>query len=269
MDVLGLRVAGPKLASLSFTPKAGNHLVAVHERPDMPENKTLKRYLPLTIIALALVAFFASGLYKNVSLEALQQQHQALRDFADSHALLAPLLMIIIYTVLVAISFPGAGLLTIICGFMFGAIKGTGVVICGATLGAMLVYLAMRTAFGDSLRARAGPFLAKLQAGFERNAASYMLVLRLTPIFPFWLINIAAPVFRVPLPVFALTTFFGILPATFVYASIGAGAGALLAQGKSLSLAGVLFKPDILIPIGGLIVLALLPIALRKLKVIS
>jgi uncharacterized membrane protein YdjX (TVP38/TMEM64 family) len=227
----------------------------------------LKRYAPLLLILLALAAFFASGLYKKISLETLQSQHQAIRSFADTHVWLAPLAMAALYAALVAISFPGAGILTIICGFMFGAVKGTGVVVCGATLGACLVFLAARTAFGASLRERAGPFLAKMQSGFERNAASYMMVLRLTPVFPFWLINIAAPVFRVPLRTFALTTFFGIMPATFIYASIGAGAGALLAEGKSLSLQGVLFKPEVLIPIGGLIVLSLLPIVLRKLKV--
>jgi uncharacterized membrane protein YdjX (TVP38/TMEM64 family) len=227
----------------------------------------MKKYIPVMIIGLALAAFFASGFHRQISLEALQQQHQALKHFADAHPFAAPLLLLFLYAALVAISFPGASLLTIICGFMFGTLKGAVVVVCGATLGAVLVFLAARTAFGDSLRARAGPFVQKLQAGFERNAASYMLTLRLTPVFPFWLINIAAPMFRVPLRTFALTTFFGIMPATFVYASIGAGAGAVLAQGKSLSLKGVLFKPETLLPILGLAVLSLLPILLRKLKV--
>jgi uncharacterized membrane protein YdjX (TVP38/TMEM64 family) len=229
----------------------------------------VKRFAPLILIVLALAAFFASGLYKKVSLATLQDQHQAIRAFADTHVWLAPLAMMVLYAALVAISFPGAGILTIVCGFMFGALKGTGVVVCGATIGACLVFLAARTAFGASLRERAGPFLAKMQNGFERNAASYMMVLRLTPVFPFWLINIAAPVFRVPLRIFALTTFVGIIPGTFVYASIGAGAGVLLAEGKTLNLKGVLFKPEVLIPIAGLILLSLLPIALRKLKVIQ
>jgi uncharacterized membrane protein YdjX (TVP38/TMEM64 family) len=269
MDVLERCLAGRKMANLSFSVKAGNKSAAPDERDHMPDTAKLKRFLPLLIIALALTAFFASGLYKKVSLDTLQQQHQALRDFANTHALLAPLMMALLYAALVAISFPGAGILTIVCGFMFGAIKGTGVVVCGATLGGVLVFLAARTAFGEVLRARAGPFLSKLQAGFERNAASYMMVLRLTPIFPFWLVNIAAPVFGVPLRTFAATTFFGIIPGTFVYASIGAGAGALLADGKSLSLQGVLFKPAVLIPISGLILLSLMPIALRKLKVMQ
>jgi uncharacterized membrane protein YdjX (TVP38/TMEM64 family) len=231
--------------------------------------KKLKRFAPVIIIALALALFFGFGLHKKISLETLQQQHGELRAFADGHILLAPLAMALLYAALVAISFPGAGILTIVCGFMFGALKGTGVVVCGATLGATLVFLAARTAFGDSLRARAGPWLSKLQAGFERNAASYMLLLRLTPVFPFWLINIAAPIFKVPLRIFAATTFFGIIPGTFVYASIGAGAGAVLAAGKSLSLKGVLFKPEVIAPLVGLMLLALLPVVLRKLKVMA
>jgi uncharacterized membrane protein YdjX (TVP38/TMEM64 family) len=226
----------------------------------------LKRFAPLAITCTALAIFFISGLHKKISLDTLQQQHSALRGYADQHALLAPVLLALLYAALVAISFPGASVLTIICGFMFGTLRGTGVVVCGATLGATLVFLAARTAFGDSLRARAGPWLGKLQDGFERDATSYMLLLRLTPVFPFWLINIAAPIFKVPLRIFASTTFFGIMPGTFVYASIGAGAGAVLAAGKSLSLKGVLFKPEVLLPLGGLMLLALLPIAIRKLK---
>ncbi len=228
--------------------------------------KKFKRFAPLAIIFLALAVFFGSGLHKKISLDTLQQQHRALRVYADQHAVLAPLVMALLYATLVAISFPGASVLTIICGFMFGTFKGASVVVCGATLGAALVFTAARTAFGDSLRARAGPWLGKLQAGFEHNAISYMLLLRLTPIFPFWLVNIAAPIFKVPLRTFALTTFFGIMPGTIVYASIGAGAGAVLASGKSLSLKGVLFKPEVLLPLGGLILLSLLPIAIRKLK---
>ncbi len=227
-----------------------------------------KRFAPLILIILALAAFFASGLHRKVSLDALQQQHALLRTFADTYPLAAPLLMIAIYAALVAISFPGASILTLFCGFMFGTFKGTAVVVCGATLGAALVFLAARSAFGNSLRARAGPWLAKLQSGFEQNAASYMLALRLTPVFPFWLVNIAAPAFRVPLRTFILTTFFGIMPATFVYTSIGAGAGALLAAGKELNLKGVLLKPEVLLPIAGLALLSLLPIVLRRLKVV-
>lgn len=228
--------------------------------------KKFKRFAPLAALCLALAVFFSSGLHKTISLDTLQQQHSALRAYAEQHALLAPLVTALLYATLVAISFPGASVLTIICGFMFGTLAGTGVVVCGATLGAILVFTAARTAFGDSLRARAGPWLGKLQSGFERNATSYMLLLRLTPIFPFWLINIAAPIFKVPLRIFVATTFFGIMPGTFVYASIGAGASAVLASGKSLSLKGVLFKPELLLPLGGLMLLSLLPIALRKLK---
>jgi uncharacterized membrane protein YdjX (TVP38/TMEM64 family) len=229
----------------------------------------VKRFAPLLLAAFLLLLLYISGLYRHISLDTLQQQHIAIRSFADTHAVMAPLTMALLYAALVAISFPGAGILTIFCGFMFGLIKGTLVVICGATLGAVLIYLIVHTAFGEALRARAGPFLSKLQAGFDRNAGSYMLVLRLAPVFPFWLVNIAGPIFKVPLRTFALTTFFGILPGTFVYASIGAGAGALLAQGGKLELKAVLFKPEVLLPICGLILLSLLPVLLRHLKVLK
>jgi uncharacterized membrane protein YdjX (TVP38/TMEM64 family) len=226
----------------------------------------LKRWLPLGAAALCLVAFFGFGGADYISLDWLKENRAILTDFVAQHPILAGLALIAIYAGLVAISFPGASLLTIFAGFMFGTIAGTSTVVIGATLGAVAIFLMSKSTFGDALAKRAGPAIETLRAGFQRDAFSYLLVLRLAPAFPFWLVNIAAGLLGARLSTFAVTTFFGIIPGSFVYASIGAGAGALLDAGRELNLAGALLKPEILLPIVGLSLLSFLPMVLRRLQ---
>ena len=229
-----------------------------------PEPSVLRRWAPLAIAAACLAGFFVAGGPDYISLDWLQQNREALTSFAASRPVVAVLLLIAIYAGLVAISFPGASLLTIFSGFMFGSVLGTAAVVVGATLGATVIFQMARSTFGAALARRAGPAVEKLRAGFSRDATSYLLILRLAPAFPFWLVNIAAGLLGAKLRTFALTTFFGIIPGTFVYASIGAGAGALLDAGQSLSLAGALLRKDVIIPIVGLIALSFLPMLIRR-----
>ncbi|MGH7003098.1 MAG: TVP38/TMEM64 family protein, partial [Alphaproteobacteria bacterium] len=134
-----------------------------------------------------------------------------------------------------------------------------------ATIGAVAVFLAARTAFGETLRAKAGPGLRRMEEGFRRDAFSYLLVLRLVPLFPFWLVNLVPAFAGVRLGTYTLATIIGILPGSFVIASVGNGLGALLDQGKTPDL-GIIFQWDILLPILGLALLALLPVALRRMN---
>lgn len=226
----------------------------------------LKRWAPLGLAALCLGAFFAFGGADYISLDWLKENRSILTTFVAQHPVWAVLGLIGLYAGLVAISFPGASLLTIFSGFMFGTIVGTSAVVVGATLGAIAIFLMSKSTFGDALAKRAGPAIDKLRDGFQRDAFSYLLVLRLAPAFPFWLVNIAAGLLGARLTTFAVTTFVGIIPGTFVYASIGAGAGALLDAGRELNLAGALLKPEILVPIIGLSLLSFLPMVLRKLQ---
>ena len=126
------------------------------------------------------------------------------------------------------------------------------------------MFLAARTAFGDMLRGRAGSAVQRMRSGFEQNAVSYMLFLRLVPVFPFFLVNLAPAFLGVPLRVFVLTTFFGIIPGTFVYASLGAGLGDLIGE-ESIDL-GLIFEPRYLLPILGLAILALVPVVVKRLR---
>jgi uncharacterized membrane protein YdjX (TVP38/TMEM64 family) len=104
-----------------------------------------------------------------------------------------------------------------------------------------------------------------MEAGFRENAMSYLLVLRLVPLFPFWLVNLVPAFLGVPLRTYVIGTFFGIMPGTFVYASVGSGLGAILEAGESPDL-GIIFKAEILIPLLGLALLALIPVIYKRIK---
>ena len=122
-----------------------------------------------------------------------------------------------------------------------------------------------RTALGESLRARAGPAIKKMEAGFRENALNYLLVLRLVPLFPFWLVNLVPAFLGVTLRTYVVGTFVGIIPGTFVFASFGAGLESVIRQGREITLEGVL-GPEVVTALVGLALLALVPVVYRKLK---
>jgi len=223
------------------------------------------RFLPLAILLLAIVVVLASGLAEYLSFEQLKQNRSQLLDFVDRHAVLAPLLFMAIYAAVIALSIPGGAVLTVAGGFLFGIGLATLYVVVAATAGASLVFLAAKTALGDSLRAKAGPWMRRMETGFRENALNYLLFLRLIPAFPFWLVNLVPAFLGVPFPTYVVGTFLGIIPGTLVYASVGNGLGAVFEAGQSPDL-GIIFRPAILLPIVGLAVLAILPVAYRKIK---
>jgi uncharacterized membrane protein YdjX (TVP38/TMEM64 family) len=137
--------------------------------------------------------------------------------------------------------------------------------VIGATIGATAVFLAARYAFADLLRGKAAPWLKKMEAGFRENAMSYMLVLRLVPIFPFWLVNLVPAFLGVPLRIYVIGTAIGIIPGVIVYTLVGDGLGALFEAGEDLDLR-IIFQPRILAPILGLAVLAVMPIICKRWK---
>lgn len=222
-------------------------------------------YLPIAVLAAGLIAFFALGLHEYVTFETLKANRIELLDFVGHNLALAILIFIVGYAVVVAFSIPGGAVLTITGGFLFGLTTGTLSTVVGATFGATGLFLAARLAVGDVLRKKAGKIIQKMEAGFQENAFNYLLVLRLVPIFPFWLVNLAPALLGVTLRTYVIATFIGIVPGTFVYTSIGNGLGAVFDRGETPDL-GIIFEPAILIPIVGLALLALLPIAYKKMK---
>lgn len=235
--------------------------------PDEDASRSpLARFLPLGALAAALAAFFALGGQQYLSFTYLSAQYEALTAFVAENLLVAALAYVGLYIVVTAISVPGAAPLTIAGGLLFGTWLGGALTVAGATIGATAVFLAARTALADLLKRKAGPRVQKLRAGFERDAFNYLFFLRLIPAFPFFLVNIAAGLFGMRTLPYVAATGLGIIPGTFVFASIGAGAGTVIARGEELNLSGVLTDPAVLLPIAGLAVLSLLPIAVRKLR---
>jgi len=225
----------------------------------------VRRWVPVALLALGAGAFFALGLDRYVSLSTLHENRDLLLGWVQDHPLLTRAGYVVAYALAIAFSLPVGLVLTVTGGFLFGLIEGTLLTVVGATIGAVAVFLAAKTALGDTLRKRAGPFVAKLSDGFREDALSYLLVLRLVPLFPFWLVNIVPALLGVPLRIFLIGTFVGIIPGTFVFVSIGNGLDALVAEGGSLG-AGVFLEPSVIIPIVGLAVLSLIPVIYKRLR---
>lgn len=226
-------------------------------------SSAFKRFLPLIVLLAGLGAFFALGLDRYVTLDTLRDNRQTLAAWVAENWALAAFVYVLAYIVMVAFSLPGALVATLTGGFLFGTVFGGLLTVIGATIGATAIFLAARTALGDTLREKAGPKLRKLEEGFGKNAFSYMLVLRLVPIFPFFLVNLAPAFLGVKLRTYVAATFLGIIPGTFVFASLGNGLGAVFDAGSDPDL-GLIFKPEILGPILALAVLALVPVIYRR-----
>ncbi|HJS30443.1 MAG TPA: TVP38/TMEM64 family protein [Alphaproteobacteria bacterium] len=225
----------------------------------------LKKLLPLVVLAAGIGGFFAAGLNEYVTFEALRENRETLNVFVAENGAFAALVYIAVYAVAVAFSLPGGAIMTLAGGFLFGAAFGTMVVVVAATLGATALFLIARSALGDLLRAKAGPFVRKMEAGFQENALSYLLVLRLVPAFPFWVVNLVPALLGVKLSTYVLGTAIGIIPGTFVFATFGAGLGSVFDQGGEVSLKAIL-TPEIIAGLVGLAVLALVPVVVKKLR---
>jgi uncharacterized membrane protein YdjX (TVP38/TMEM64 family) len=221
--------------------------------------KALKRFGPLILLVLVAAAILLSGAADYLRLDALRENEAALRGFVADRMILAVIIFIAVYAVATAVSLPGGLVLTLAGGFLFGTWLGGAATVIGATIGAILVFYAVRTSFGESLRRRAeasGGRLKTIIDGVAAGAFGYILTLRLIPIMPFWFVNVAAGLAHAPTGAYALATLIGILPATFIYSGIGAGIGELVARGETPNLQAVL-SPGILLPLVGLAVLTL------------
>jgi uncharacterized membrane protein YdjX (TVP38/TMEM64 family) len=240
--------------------------MAPAETPVSPSKPfSFGRLVPLLVLVAGLVVFFALGLQRYISFEVLRENREALLTWVQQKGILAGLIYIVIYAAAVAFSLPGGAVMSITGGFLFGTIWGSIYILIGATLGATALFIIAKTALGDVLRAKAGPWLQKMEAGFRENALSYLLVLRLVPLFPFFVVNLVPAFLGVPLVTYVLGTFFGIIPGVVVFASVGAGLGSIFDAGEAFSARGIL-TPQILTALVGLAVLALIPVAYKKIK---
>ena len=216
------------------------------------------RWGPLAAVAAALALGYALGLHEYFSLGALRRHQASLVGFVGAHTLASAASYVVAYAIAVAISFPGASFLTIAGGLLFGWAAGTALAWAGATMGATVIFLVARTSLGHLLAERAGPRLQRLRRGFQEEGFSYLLFLRLVPLFPFWVINLAAGLFGMRLVTYVAATAVGILPGTFVYAYFGQGLRSALESGGSPLTA------ELFIAFALLGVMALVPVAVRK-----
>ena len=224
-----------------------------------------RRLAPLIVLVLGGGVFFAFGLQDYLTLDMLRENRQAILDFVAAKPLSAALIFTAVYTAGVVFVPPSGTVMTLFGGFVFGAVFATFYVVVGATIGATVLFLAARYSFGDYLHQRAGPAVRKMEAGFRENEMNYMLVLRLIPLFPFWLVNIAPAFLNVGLRTYVIGTFIGIIPGTAVYAMVGSGLGSVLDDAEGLSMA-IMMKPEIIAGLAGLGLLALVPVAFKKFK---
>jgi uncharacterized membrane protein YdjX (TVP38/TMEM64 family) len=241
-----------------------------------------RRWLAPGLIILAMVIAYAMGWHHYLTLKNLAEHREALRQFTSAHAVWSILIFIAVYAVAVTLSFPGAALITITGGFLFGVLEGALGAMIGATIGACIIFEVAKTSFGASLAARAGPRLSRFKAGFEKNAFNYLVFLRLVPVLPFWLVNLAASLMGLRLSTFAPATFIGIIPACLVYAYVGRGLDGIISdslarQATCLSQNALanctlelplssLITPGILLAFAALGLMALVPVALKAFK---
>jgi uncharacterized membrane protein YdjX (TVP38/TMEM64 family) len=242
-------------------------------------HRRLRRLAPVAAIVLVMALVFAMGWHRFLSLETLVRHRAAIDAFVHVHHGLSVLAFIGGYIAVAALSIPGAVFLTIAGGVLFGWLVGGLAAIVGATVGATVVFLIARSACAEFILRRAGPLAAKVAEGFRADAFHYLLFLRLVPVFPFWLVNLASALVGVRLGTFVLATALGIIPGTFAYALVGEGLDsviaaqeaayrACLAAGRgdcrlAFSLSAVA-TPQLMAAFAALGIVALIPVAVRK-----
>jgi uncharacterized membrane protein YdjX (TVP38/TMEM64 family) len=217
------------------------------------------RLVLLAALALIVAAFFVLHGERYVSLETVKANRDTLLAFTHAHYFAALAIAFAVYVLATTLSLPGGLVLSLTAGFLFGRWIGTVLVVTAATIGATLLFLAARYLFADAARRRMGALGEKLNAGFTENALNYLLFLRLVPLFPFFLVNLAPAFTTIPLRTFILGTFLGIIPGSFVFVNLGE------TLGRIDSLSGLLSTPTIaaFVLLGAL---ALVPVLVRKVR---
>lgn len=200
------------------------------QTPDTPlrDQSTLKRWLPLLILAALMGVVFTFGWHKYLSFKTIGVNYDALKVFIADNFILAVAGYMAIYITAVALSAPGGLIMTLAGGLLFGWQVGVPATVIAATVGASILFLIAKSSFGESLAAKAGPALDKFRQGFNENALSYLLFLRLVPVFPFVLVNIAPALLGVPFRTYVIGTFLGIIPGTAAFSFAGAGLGSVV-----------------------------------------
>ena len=241
-----------------------------------------KRWLPLALLLGASVACYALGLQHYLSLQRLAENQTQLLGFVTQNLVLAMAIYFLIYVLVVALSLPGAALLSVAGGFIFGWVISAPLTIIAATIGAAVVFKIVQTSLGANISQKAGPFVKKLSGGFENDAFNYLLFLRLVPAFPFFAVNAVAGLTRMPMRTFFWATLIGIIPGSYAFAWLGRGLGSVIDAQTAAHAACVaeksaeacpynfavssLVTPQLLWALAAMGLVSLLPVLIKKWK---
>lgn len=229
----------------------------------MARVKSYWRWLPLLVLLLGVLVFLSFDGASYLNMDALRANRQLLEEWVGRYGYWAQLAYILLYIFATAFSLPLGALLTITAGFLFGVFAGTLIVVLGATIGSVAIFIAVRMGVGDFFTRNTGSWVARMSEGFNKDAFSYLLMLRLIPIFPFALVNVVPALLGVSLPVYVFTTLIGIIPGSLVYVLLGNGLGAIFDAGGNVNV-GIIFEPEIFLPILGLAALVLLQLIFKR-----
>lgn len=233
------------------------------DKTSVAKGRSWRKLVVLGLFIAVLAALLAGGAGDWLDFETLAAHGDRLKGWVDGHYGAMVMGFMGAYVLAVAFSIPGAIWLTIAGGFLFGTLATSLYVVVAATIGATAVFLLARYVFREAWAERAGPAVRRMEAGFRKDALSYLLILRLIPLFPFWLVNLVPAFLGVRLSTYVIATFIGIIPGAVVYASVGSGLEEVFARGGRPDLS-IIWAPEVLGPLLGLSLLALLPAAWKR-----
>ncbi|MEO1544550.1 MAG: TVP38/TMEM64 family protein [Pseudomonadota bacterium] len=241
---------------------------------------SLRKWAPLIGIGALMALAFSMGWHKYLTLETIGQNYDYLQATIRQNLALTLLAYMALYIVVVALSLPGALALTIAGGLLFGWQIGGPATIVAATIGATIIFLIAKTSLGETLAAKAGGAVEKLREGFQENALSYLLFLRLVPAFPFFVVNLAPAILGVPLRTYVIGTFLGIIPGTMAFSFAASQFGSVIeetntehaacasAKGEAACPyvidASTLVSKEILLAFAAIGIVALIPVIVKK-----
>lgn len=265
-----------------MTEKLGTFMAIEKQQTSAKGRSGLRMWWPLIALIAIMIVAYSLGWHKYLSIQNLAENKEYFSKFVRENWLNAVLAYAGIYALTTTLSLPVGSILTVIGGFLFGWLTAGLITIVSATIGATLVFTVAKSTLGEFLRQKAGPFVQKLTAGFNDDAFGYLMFLRLVPVFPFWLVNIAPALFGVKMRTFLITTFLGIIPGTFAIALLGSGLGSVIDQQQAMYDAcvaqkgadacvfdisvGALITPQLLAAFAALGVVALIPVAIKRWK---
>lgn len=224
----------------------------------------LKKWTLLWLLCLLSIAFFYFELYDYLTFAAIKTYQTDVSAWTSSHYMAAIGLFLLIYTVMIACAIPGGTIMTLLGGFLFGA-DAFFYVLFGTVAGGLILFYAVRSAFGARIAAQRSNWIKKIEKGFQKNAFHYLLMMRLVPVFPCWLSNISAGVLNVPVRTFVLATIIGVTPATLIYVLVGRGLDKIIAAEPANGMK-ILLAPSILIPLMGLAILTIVPVIYKSVR---